>query len=301
MVDFLGLVLGEIGEFDSRTFHKWDVGAGLLLAAKAGSIPVQSTKFMKFLCKYKGGSHAYGLSTPTSDVDWRGVFVNTELSDLVGLSKHEHQESNVDGTDEVFKELRAFLGLLRQSNSQAIEALYENNFELLTSDFELIRQYRNRLVDSHKLFSMLRGYSFGELKLANGERTGKLGGKRKETIDKYGFSPKNFVQLFRLNWAGTIFFSKGYFPVNVQDEDPKFAEKLLSIKTEPEKYTKEQLNLAASNWDAWLKKAYENRASTRLFDEPLANELCYLVYYPYIRDAQSQMTHLKLLPPKVKL
>lgn len=44
---------------------------------------------MKLLCKYQGGSHSYGLATKDSDIDYRGVFVNDDVSTLVGLNKHE--------------------------------------------------------------------------------------------------------------------------------------------------------------------------------------------------------------------
>ena len=37
-----------------------------------------------------GGSTAFGLNTPESDVDYRGVFVNTEPSKILGLEKLDH-------------------------------------------------------------------------------------------------------------------------------------------------------------------------------------------------------------------
>ena len=42
------------------------------------------------LVKMLGGSTAFGLNTPESDVDYRGVFVNTEPSKILGLEKLDH-------------------------------------------------------------------------------------------------------------------------------------------------------------------------------------------------------------------
>ena len=88
---------------------------------------------------------------------------------------------------------------------------------------------RQSFIDTDNMFKCLRGYMQSELRLANGERTGQLGGKRKAQLDKYGFSPKNFVQLFRLAHAGVTLFQEGYFPVNVMPF--VFGEMLFKLKT----------------------------------------------------------------------
>lgn len=239
----------------------------------------------EILCLAKGGSHAYGLETPTSDVDWRGVFVNTDVSYLVGLKRDEILVEQNDEKDLVMTEFRHALRLLRGANTQMIELLFSRFVspnEILNDSWWLTQYYRDRLVNSEKLFSSLRGYMQGELKLANGERTGKLGGKRKEAIDKFGFSPKNFVQLFRLAWAGKIYFEKNYFPVNVKREDYEFSEYLLNIKTNPSSFNKEQLNQVAAEFEEKLKLAFENRETNNVFSDEVANLLCLKVYGPLI-------------------
>lgn len=237
---------------------------------------------MKLLCKMLGGSHSYGLDTPTSDTDYRGIFVNTDIKHLVGLDKHEHQQHQNEETDEVYTEFRNALKLLRSANTQMVEMLFNENWLEISPEWNIVTSYRSRLIDSEKLFSCLRGYMQGELKLANGERTGKLGGKRKAAIDKYGFSPKNFVQLLRLAWAGTIYFEKGYFPVHVMKEDKKWGEFLLDIKTKPENYNRVILNALAASWESQLVRSFENRKSSSTFDEALANQLCMDIYAPLI-------------------
>lgn len=236
----------------------------------------------KVLCLTKGGSHAYGLSTPTSDTDYRGVFVNTDAAHLVGLKRDEILVEQNEQHDKVMTEFRHALKLLRSANTQMVELLYTDTFEVIDPTWRYLQSFRKQLLDSAKLFATLRGYMQGELRLANGERTGKLGGKRKEAIDKYGFSPKNFVQYFRLSWAGAIYFQKGYFPVNVPKENTEYAATLLDIKTQPEKYTREQLNLLAANAETNLVLAYDNRNHTTIFDEQLVDRLCVQVYAPLV-------------------
>ncbi len=245
----------------------------------------------------KGGSHSYGLATPSSDIDWRGVYVHTSVSALVGLDKDTHKENQKDGVDEVYKEFRETMRLLRGANTMAVELLYNQAWDLITPEWNCVIEKREQLVDSEKLFSCLRGYMQGELKLANGERTGKLGGKRKEAIDKYGFSPKNFVQMFRLSWAGQIYFQKGYFPVNVPSENSSFAKLLLRIKTQPELYTKQALNNMAEESEEWLVKAYESRKFTTTFNENLANELCLKIYGPSIARAYMEIPYARAETP----
>ena len=229
-----------------------------------------------------GGSKAYALATPTSDTDLRGVFLNTELKHIIGLDKYEHQQLVTEDEDNKYKELRRFFNLLREANTEAIELLFMEDYIFCDPLFAKIRSQRERLLDSERLYKCLLGYMKGDLARANGTRTGKLGGKRKAAIDKNGFSQKNFVQLYRLAWAGKIFFQKGYFPVNVQKEDPSFADMLLQIKVAPHFFNVEILNEAASLAEAALHKAYDNRTISYKFDSDFANEMILAAYYPIL-------------------
>jgi predicted nucleotidyltransferase len=241
-----------------------------------------NTNKRKVLVLVKGGSHSYGLETPASDIDYRGVFVNTDVGHLIGLQKDEQLVTQNAQEDKVFSEFRHALKLLRNANTQMIELLYMKEFELVSPEWGKAIDLRKKLLSSEKLFNSLRGYMQGELRLANGERTGKLGGKRKETIDKYGFSPKNFVQLFRLSWAGMVYFRRGYFPVNVGDENLEYRNQLFDIKTHPEKYSVAELNDMAAHANENLVAAYANRNHNSIFDEDVANQLCLSVYGPLV-------------------
>jgi hypothetical protein len=241
---------------------------------------------LEMICKMKGGSHSYGLNTDSSDEDFRGVFLNTEIKTIIGLDRHEHQQNQGNGVDEVYTELRNFFKLLRQGNTQAIELLYNDDWIWITDSWKLIQSKKESLMDCEKLFNCLRGYMQGELKLALGERTGKLGGKRFEQLQKFGFSPKNAVQLVRLAWAGCIYFKKGYFPVRIDKEDKQFAEELLGLKTHPEKFTKENVKELGFIWEQKLLLSYETREVHTVFDDDLANDLCFQLYAPFLKSYQ---------------
>lgn len=244
---------------------------------------------MRLLCKTLGGSHSYGLDTPQSDTDYRGIFINTDVSSTIGLGKEAHQIKQDGLVDESYTEFRNAMKLLRSANTQMIELLFNENWLEISPEWKRVIGCRQSLIDSEKLFSCLRGYMQGELKLANGERTGKLGGKRKEAIDTYGFSPKNFVQLFRLAWAGSIYFTKGYFPVDVKKEDPAWAASLLDIKTNPKNYTRSGLNAEFQIWEQQLQKSFEARKINTTFNENLANQLCLEIYAPIINNLLSKV------------
>jgi predicted nucleotidyltransferase len=249
--------------------------------------------FMKILFKMQGGSHSYGLNTPASDTDWRGIYAHTEIADIVGLQSgvNDSKVKQNETTDEAYWEVCRFFNLLKDGNTQAVEILFAKSHVIATPEFHLIRAHRRMLLDTEKMFKVLQGYAQSERRLANGERTGKLGGKRKEAIDTYGYSPKNFVQLFRLLWAGTVFFSQGYFPLNVGEYNQLLQAKLLTIKTNPKTFSVDYLNKYADVMESMLIEEFEKRDKSKdfKFDEKAANHLCYLIYAPLIRQAGKNM------------
>lgn len=240
---------------------------------------------MKFLCKTLGGSTAYGLNTPESDVDYRGVFINTDPASILGLSRFDTVQKQ-ETEDEAYFEVRKFFELLKKGNTGALELLFtpKNNFIELDPVFEEVLVNKTRFIDTERMFSCLRGYMQSELRLANGERTGQLGRKRKATLEKYGFSPKNFVQLFRLAHCGITLFQEGNFPVNIMQHCPTLGSQLLELKTNPFLYNKEQLNRDYYVNESALVSAYETRKYTYSFDVEYANDILRRLYLPYLKS-----------------
>jgi len=233
----------------------------------------------KTICRIVAGSRLYGLDTPDSDVDTRGVFLNTGHAEILGLSRERNIKSDVEDT--LLIEFRHYLGHLQRTNTSAIELLFAEGFEVLEEEFRIVRENRRRLIDSDRLFASLMGYIHGERRLANGERTGELGGKRKEQLDRYGFSPKNFSHLLRLAHCGEVFFRTSTYPVSLRDDPAR--ELIFSVKTEPERYSKEKLNLISDAAVDRLKKSYDNRMERLEFDSELANRLCLDFYMPFLQ------------------
>lgn len=234
----------------------------------------------KLICEYLGGSRGYGLETETSDYDYRGVFIHTDPSRIIGLDRYDHFETTIENKDIKYKELREWFNLLRRANTEALECLFNQNWIFKDKIFDKIISNRWAFVDNKRIFSTLLGYAASELKLANGERTGKLGSKRKEAIDKYRFSPNNFVNYFRLLFCGIELFRNSQYIVNFKNSDYFF--QLSMLKKYPEQYDVKYLNELAAQTEKELKDAYNSCRISRVFDIKLANEIIREIYIQFL-------------------
>lgn len=201
---------------------------------------------MNFLIKYIGGSQLYGLETPQSDIDWRGVFVHQEpakifrfeIQDTVSNTGKEN-----GGDDEVYYELHRYFQLLKKSNTQSIESLYvkEKQCLIYSNVFKSIHENPSELIDTRTLLKSTKGYAYGEYRLAMGERTGRLGGARFDQLQKYGFSPKNVCQMIRLIKGYTFLQKHGYYPLNIKEHIKDVWQLAYEIKTQPQNFSKKQI------------------------------------------------------------
>ncbi len=239
---------------------------------------------MKLIAKYTAGSISYGLDVPDSDRDERSCFLNTEIENIIGLSRHEHQVNQTAEVDAVSFELRHFLRQLQKGTTVALEFLFNKEWLELSPEFQMIINNRDRLIDTKQLFKSIRGYSQHELLLANGKRTGALGSKRKSSIETYGYSKNNFVNLFRLGFASAYYFQHGIFPVKIKEYDQEFHHFLFELKTRPENFNKEELNQRAAECEKMLVWSYENRKVDTKFDVNLANNICLDLYLPILKE-----------------
>lgn len=227
---------------------------------------------MKTLCKYLGGSHLYGMNTPVSDVDERGVFMNTDPLYVYGFHRLDNQVNQTAEKDVVMHELTQFLKLATKSNTQTLECLFAplDAFTALDFDFEvMVLQQKHRFLNTNQLFKSLEGYLYNEMRLALGERTGLLGSKRKNQLDKHGFSPKNFSHLFRLAECGRQFFMHGEYPVRLRDFNPSLHAVCMSVKLEPEKWTSDELKKMAEDLREEMRAAFENMKEADKFNPDL--------------------------------
>lgn len=231
------------------------------------------------ICSLVGGSNLYGLNTPESDIDYRGVFISRDTRYLSGLKKIDSIVT--EKPDSTFYEIVRFFELLRKTNTQALEILFapDEAFVYMGYAMELIRSCKYSLFDSNTLKNSLRGYVFSEIRLATGQRSGQLGSKRKEAVNKYGFSPKNFTQILRLCELGKNFFKTGEFIVRVKDYDVSLYNLLMEIKTQPQNFTCNQLESMVNSSFEELTKVMDESSISYKFDENLAADLIYKCKY----------------------
>lgn len=231
-------------------------------------------QFQKYQCRLFGeligGSRLYGLDTPESDTDYRGIFIANSPTFKAGL---ESLDSIVTvEPDATYYELKRFFELLRKSNTQALEILFapKSAFQFRSPWFDILQALRERLVDTDYLANSLKGYFHSEMRLATGERTGRLGGKRKSKVEEFGFSPKNFAQMIRLCEVGIHFFKTGEFIVNLREYNPTLAITLVDLKLNPGRWDKGELVEWSESLYKLLEKAIEGSTLNWKFDVDLA-------------------------------
>lgn len=234
---------------------------------------------LDFLCVLIGGSHLYGMTTPESDLDYRGVYYSKSLVEFMGFSDDSScGASKEDGDDYNYFELTRFLQLCRKSNTNTLEILFapDDAFIYDTHEFNQIRRHRMQLIDSNQLLKSCRGYVHSESRLALGERTGKLGGKRKAALEKYGYSPKNVVQILRIVAATKEFLKSGNYPIKLAAHDPALYQMCMAIKTRPQDFSVDTIKILVKDGNEEIMAA-QDKVNLK-FDTQLAAELSYKYY-----------------------
>lgn len=128
------------------------------------------------------GSHAYGLSLPTSDVDLKGVFVLPQ-EQFYGLDYVA--QINDEKNDEVYYELRRFVELLYKNNPNLLELLHSPADCIRYKDplFELLHP---SLFLSKKCQNTFANYAWSQIKKARGlnkKISNPMARKRKDLLD----------------------------------------------------------------------------------------------------------------------
>lgn len=160
------------------------------------------------------GSHAYGLATPTSDVDRKAVAVRPTV-DYFGLFEVSKASESVTttvagGDDFEVHEVGKFLRLCLKVNPTVSEMLWLPGYEQLTAEGEELLGLRSSLLSAPAVRSSYLGYASAQL--AGAER-----GKEDSRRAKYG------RHLYRLAHQGMALWSTGVIEPRVQDRDEAFA------------------------------------------------------------------------------
>lgn len=77
----------------------------------------------RLLYQYIRGSHAHGISTPSSDIDRGGIFI-AKHKDLIDLGFGYQSQIADEKNDEVWYELKKYMALLIKSNPTVLESLF---------------------------------------------------------------------------------------------------------------------------------------------------------------------------------
>jgi len=145
------------------------------------------------------GSHSYGTNTPTSDVDKMQVYLAPGMHYL-GLERSHSRQKITDEEDLSQFELRHFINLCLDFNPNVIVALWVKDEFVLRNElgyFSLFREFRE-MFSSQKAYHTFGGYAKRQRSRMLGETTGKLGNKRKDLIERFGFDTKYAYHSVRL-------------------------------------------------------------------------------------------------------
>lgn len=119
-----------------------------------------------FLAKH--GSHAYGLATPTSDVDIKGIAIEPKeyfFGFLHTFEQHEAMANKGHPEDKVIYALRKFMRLAADCNPNIIEVLHVADSDILQIDEagEALREIKDRFLSKKARFTFA-GYAHAQLK-----------------------------------------------------------------------------------------------------------------------------------------
>lgn len=184
---------------------------------------------MTIILKGVMGSHCHNLDTCTSDTDVRGVGLKADPAYLFGIKRFDQLVVQNDEEDTTIWELRKFVRLCLKCNTNGLNLLFceERSLTRKNEFGERLREIRHRFL-SNRAYPVLRGYYNAEYKYTMGEKTGRLGDKRKKAIQEHGYSVKNASHCLRLLKTGITLFKKGTYPVWFDGGDQKT---LLAVKT----------------------------------------------------------------------
>jgi hypothetical protein len=189
-------------------------------------------------CLYSviAGSKAYGIDTPESDTDERGVIWLPERF-VLGLGRCEQIENQ--SKDIVYYSLHKAFTLLLKNNIHLMELLW-----MPKRTVNFVHPSFQQVLDNKELFLSKRiaytcgGYAWAQVKLGLTKLKNKTG--RTHLVEKFGFDSKLISHAFRLLRMGRQALETGTFDVYRPDR-----EFLLDIKNG--KYKLEDLVIIGKN------------------------------------------------------
>ena len=143
----------------------------------------------KLIFKAIVGSQAYGTSIPTSDIDYKGIYI--QHPDSILSFKYNEQIEN--GKDECYYEIRRFLQLAQSANPTILEMLFSDDKCIVntSAEFEILRKHRHKFL-TKKCRDSFGGYAIAQIKKSSGLQ--KKMNWEKDRLERK--TPLNFVYMY---------------------------------------------------------------------------------------------------------
>lgn len=196
------------------------------LAHKHAREVFNSTDY-KLLCLGVKGSTSYGLSNSDSDTDVMGIIL-PPVEYILGTKKFEQYTfSDVDNKVEgIVYSFQKFFKLLLNQNPNILELLWLNEYVYADALFLKLLNDRTHFL-STKIKHTYAGYAHEQLsRLDKLNKKTNQNAKRKNDVEKYGYSTKNAMHLIRLLKVAIYALKKGTIYVLLPDDDIKMLMKI---------------------------------------------------------------------------
>lgn len=120
------------------------------------------------LYEYMRGSTVYGTSTPQSDIDYGGVYLEP-INQVLGLGLDFQDEIADETHDKVWYSLKKYMNLLLSSNPNILESLFiDDKFVIYEHPIITeIKKHRQEFV-TKECFNSFIGYAIAQIKRARG-------------------------------------------------------------------------------------------------------------------------------------
>lgn len=131
------------------------------------------------ILKCVAGSHLYGLNTPSSDMDIRGIYLES-IEDALNINGRQNGEIADDSQDEKYYSLGKFLKLASECNPNIIELLYLPDDAILYKSpiYDKLIEHRDWFM-SKKAMHTFKGYAYAQIQRAKGLN------KKGNSVSKY--------------------------------------------------------------------------------------------------------------------
>lgn len=163
---------------------------------------------MKVLYKIKSGSFLYGLTTPKSDLDYVGVYIEDTLEELLDpfnnkdeidvsiKAKLENGKNSSEAIDEKYFHIKKFIKLCADCNPNIIEMLFapEYAIEYVDPDFKTLFLDRPEMFVNAKLVDRFIGYAKSQ------EQKSYTKSNNYVTLDAFKIGLKNLDDKLNMNW-----------------------------------------------------------------------------------------------------